>query len=174
MLAKRKAQAKARADYRAICDAFSESLQGDQEKVLDMCAVGADVVDEVYQLAGTPNAGEIEIKEDADDAAGDNDKKRRDAKKAVGVFLLNSFATPGARVLFPIAARVNHSCAPNLTKHYEGFRAIVTTLREVEEGEELMISYLGEEVDKSTSERRARLKAKYNFDCCCTMCEPER
>lgn len=45
------------------------------------------------------------------------------------------------------------------------------TTRDVEEGEELAISYLGgEEATLGVGERRARLMATWGFECCCGKC----
>lgn len=96
------------------------------------------------------------------------------AKTVGGIYKTNSFArddTEGA-VMYEVLSRMNHSCAPNVEKHYEGFTAVVTTLRDVAPGDELCISYLGADVRKSSSQRREVLKEKYNFVCVCTLCEP--
>ena len=63
------------------------------------------------------------------------------AKTAGGIYKTNSFArddTEGA-ILYEVLSRVNHSCAPNAAKHFDGFTAVVTALRDVAAGEELFI-----------------------------------
>ena len=96
-------------------------------------------------------------------------------KSVGGIYRTNAFAredTEGA-VMYNVLSRVNHSCVPNVAKHYEGFTAVVCTVREVAKGEELSLSYLGADVDKPSSERRELLLGKYNFECCCTLCVPQ-
>ena len=98
------------------------------------------------------------------------------AKTAGGIYKTNSFArddTEGA-ILYEVLSRVNHSCAPNAAKHFDGFTAVVTALRDVAAGEELFISYLGADGQRPSSERRAILKEKYNFECACSLCETDR
>lgn len=95
------------------------------------------------------------------------------AQKTIGgIYRTNVFersVTEGL-VLFNILSRANHACAPNIAKSFEGYTAVVTTLRDVAEGEELFLSYIGSDVDKPTNERRELLKRKYNFVCTCERC----
>jgi hypothetical protein len=95
------------------------------------------------------------------------------AQKTVGgIYRTNVFersVTEGL-VLFDTLSRANHACAPNIAKSFEGYTAVVSTLRDVAEGEELFLSYIGADVGKPTNERRELLKRKYNFVCTCERC----
>jgi hypothetical protein len=73
--------------------------------------------------------------------------------------------------MYPCASYFNHSCSPNLQKRRIGRFYTFTTCREVEEGEELCISYLGgAERELDTRSRQGRLKDGWFFDCSCTRC----
>ncbi|KAF3051289.1 hypothetical protein E8E11_011073 [Didymella keratinophila] len=73
---------------------------------------------------------------------------------------------------WPAASYFNHSCGPNIEKKRVGrvweFRAGT----DIEDGEELNITYLsGEERRMSRGKRREVLKKNWGFDCACARCE---
>jgi hypothetical protein len=73
--------------------------------------------------------------------------------------------------MYPCASYFNHSCSPNLQKRRTGRFYEFITCRDVAEGEELCISYLGgaeRELDKQS--RQKRLKEGWFFDCSCSRC----
>ena len=73
--------------------------------------------------------------------------------------------------IFGLTARINHSCDPNvvaLSQNYMDCHMDVIARRDLEAGEELLISYLAD--IKSTSRRRRILQAKYLFWCECSRC----
>lgn len=73
--------------------------------------------------------------------------------------------------LFPLAAMMNHSCAPNTQVVFKRNRkAIVVALRGIAEGEELTHSYI--ENEQSLADRQASL-LEYNFICQCSRCQDE-
>ncbi|KAI0367359.1 SET domain-containing protein [Pilatotrama ljubarskyi] len=72
--------------------------------------------------------------------------------------------------IFPIAARLNASCRPNV-HHWWDFvrqRLILRAERDIAAGEELTTAYT--DILESRDERRAQLQEHYNFDCCCVAC----
>lgn len=74
--------------------------------------------------------------------------------------------------MYPCASYFNHSCSPNLQKRRIGRFYEFTTSREVAEGEELCISYLGgaeRELDKQS--RQKRLREGWFFNCSCSRCQ---
>ncbi|EHK40673.1 uncharacterized protein TrAtP1_013336 [Trichoderma atroviride] len=79
---------------------------------------------------------------------------------------------PGASEggLFLDAARINHSCRPNAHKSWNENlqRLTVHAVRDIERGQEITISYLGETL--SYIERQAILKQRFRFDCGCDLC----
>lgn len=85
----------------------------------------------------------------------------------------NSFAAgPFGRdqVIFPILSRANHSCRPNCL--VDGDLGTMRALSAVEVGEELTVSYLADEkLLQSCAHRRAELKQRWSFHCCCRRCE---
>lgn len=72
-------------------------------------------------------------------------------------------------VLFPNVARVNHSCTPNAHPHYRGSSGAqyLYSLRDIEPGEEIEISYL-----KVTAPRLERVHRaqSWSFACQCPAC----
>ena len=72
--------------------------------------------------------------------------------------------------LFPGIARINHSCSPNvLPCERRGEWVSTRALRDIEEGEELLSSYILHLAPASS--RRAALAAPpWSFDCCCGAC----
>eukprot|EP01112_Ceratiomyxa_fruticulosa_P017696 TRINITY_DN5568_c0_g2_i1.p1 TRINITY_DN5568_c0_g2~~TRINITY_DN5568_c0_g2_i1.p1 ORF type:complete len:415 (+),score=70.45 TRINITY_DN5568_c0_g2_i1:278-1522(+) len=69
---------------------------------------------------------------------------------------------------FPTTAMMNHSCVPNCIVNFNGdFNAVITALRDIQPGEELLHSYI-EESDP-IKRRREELKV-YGFVCDCIKC----
>ena len=87
------------------------------------------------------------------------------------VFAKNGFGVKGGTSIVLKGSRFNHSCAPNAITSYnsatkvQGFRLI----RNVEEGEEITISYLSGRLLRE--ERRKLLKETYGFNCGCVACD---
>lgn len=79
---------------------------------------------------------------------------------------------PGASEggLFLDAARINHSCRPNAHRSWNDNlqRLTVHAVRDIERGQEIAISYLGETL--SYIKRQAILKHRFRFDCACRLC----
>ena len=76
--------------------------------------------------------------------------------------------------LYPEASYFNHSCLPNISKVRVGRTWQFRTAREVVEGEQLCITYLGgDEKDLTVGERRQRLKGVWGFECMCERCRNE-
>lgn len=95
-------------------------------------------------------------------------------KTAANVMRTNSFSHDSIMGLcmYETCSRINHSCNPNLTTHFDGFTLVVTTLREIMDGEELFISYIKSAMEQPTAQRRHKLLADYNFTCVCERCGP--
>jgi hypothetical protein len=103
-----------------------------------------------------------------------------------GIFLTNAFSlSPQTRLtsaisssalyaIFPITARINHSCLPNVkTSYCPSSRSMrVHVLRDVAADEELFTSYLGraELYGSDGPSRRARLEKSWAFACTCALC----
>lgn len=87
---------------------------------------------------------------------------------------LDERLAPALAALFPLTARLNHSCDPNAELQQQVFvdcHVDVVASREIAQDEEITISYLGP-VRKSsrTTRRRRELRAKYLFECDCSLC----
>ncbi|KAK6506517.1 hypothetical protein TWF506_011423 [Arthrobotrys conoides] len=72
--------------------------------------------------------------------------------------------------IFPQAARLNHSCSPNVFHRYNPVinRLTVHALRDIEKGEELLTSYI--DICHPTVVRRQILK-HWGFRCRCSACD---
>lgn len=95
--------------------------------------------------------------------------------REVGVWFTNRFKVgQGDSAVFENVCRVNHSCWPNAMWAWnEGLGHMeITALRDLDQGEEVLISYIsfGEEID--VFRRRERM-AKWHFLCYCQRCEVE-
>lgn len=87
----------------------------------------------------------------------------------------NSFETeilPGLWkcYLFPILSYFNHSCSPNVANIIQGNTMYCIACRELADGEQLFIDYVGFNEEISTAERQAILKKNWGFDCRCVRC----
>ncbi|KAJ3412292.1 hypothetical protein HDV05_001003 [Chytridiales sp. JEL 0842] len=79
--------------------------------------------------------------------------------------------TPVGVGMFPLVAMLNHSCRPNCVYVASEYGEMhVRTLRDVEEGEELCVSYV--DLCASREERREKLLRGKHFWCTCERCEP--
>jgi SET and MYND domain-containing protein len=76
--------------------------------------------------------------------------------------------------IWPIASYFNHSCEPNVGKKRVGRGWEFWAAWDIEEGEELCISYMGgEECELNLGERRRRSEEVWGFVCACTKCMAE-
>lgn len=69
----------------------------------------------------------------------------------------------------PYMALLNHSCDPKCTWSFEGTELRVTTLKDIENGEELYITYIDDLGDYYG--RRRRLLEGWQFLCACLLCK---
>lgn len=73
---------------------------------------------------------------------------------------------------WPAASYFNHSCGPNIEKKRAGRVWEFRAGSDIENGEELNITYLsGEERKMSRGKRREVLKKNWGFECACARCE---
>nr|POE59271.1 putative protein lysine methyltransferase set6 [Quercus suber] len=77
--------------------------------------------------------------------------------------------------IYPSASYFNHSCEPNIKKRRVGNRWEFSAARDVPQGEQCCISYLGgDEKDLDLASRRARLENVWAFRCMCIRCVAEQ
>ena len=80
----------------------------------------------------------------------------------------SSFLDNEGSGLFRLQSAINHSCRPNaeVAYPYNSHRCVVNTLRRVEPGEQVLISYLDpHDSARSRHSRRKILRENYLFDC---------
>ena len=84
------------------------------------------------------------------------------AKSAAGIIRTNAYPISAAQGgVFPLFARFNHSCTPNVTHAFRDGVRRVHASRDIAEGEELLNSYV--DVAQGTRERQAMLSAQFRF-----------
>ncbi|KAI0867382.1 hypothetical protein GGS24DRAFT_515708 [Hypoxylon argillaceum] len=94
-----------------------------------------------------------------------------EALQVVGIFLTNACPLGNNRYgIFPEYSRINHSCRPNSSLQYnvDHTTLYVHAMKDLEEGEEVTISYLGRFIRSCHAKRIAQL----GFDCKCDSCSP--
>jgi hypothetical protein len=93
------------------------------------------------------------------------------AKMSIEELTASEYPTFHGTGLFASVARTNHSCEPNVVMDFYDSNAMVTckALRDVHQGEELRMSYIGRPESKSTKVRQAQLR-DYLFECSCQKC----
>ncbi|GLI61142.1 hypothetical protein VaNZ11_003418, partial [Volvox africanus] len=75
-----------------------------------------------------------------------------------------------ALALYPGAALLNHSCAPNVGLRFRGLQLVARTIRPVAPGQPLTISYGPQRGKVPRHERLTAMKAQYAFTCECEAC----
>lgn len=84
----------------------------------------------------------------------------------------NSFTRTNDCSLFITSSYVNHSCAPNLSFSDCGNMRIGTVLRPIKKGQQVFVTYLGEERRAGpTFLRQSYLNQEFGFQCRCEKCE---
>ncbi|KAI8974886.1 SET domain-containing protein [Trametes punicea] len=106
-------------------------------------------------------------------------KAAREGKRALlpalGIFETNALpcgkARGGRRAgIFLVAARLNHSCHPNIARSWDedAQRMTFRALRDVAEGEELCMNYV--DVLGTRAQRMEELRNAFGFECVCEAC----
>ena len=79
--------------------------------------------------------------------------------------------------IFPLTARINHACQPNAQVRSQEFvdcHMDLVALKDIEEGEEITISYiLTRDGARHRRSRQRELEAKYLFTCDCALCQDD-
>ncbi|XP_067124318.1 histone-lysine N-trimethyltransferase SMYD5-like [Centruroides vittatus] len=78
--------------------------------------------------------------------------------------------------LYPLQSSCNHSCVPNAeaTFPYSNFALVMEAIRDIEPGEEILVSYLDECMrNRSRHSRIKLLRENYLFTCTCPKCEAQ-
>eukprot|EP00730_Choanoeca_flexa_P000572 TRINITY_DN10253_c0_g2_i4.p1 TRINITY_DN10253_c0_g2~~TRINITY_DN10253_c0_g2_i4.p1 ORF type:complete len:423 (+),score=48.64 TRINITY_DN10253_c0_g2_i4:15-1283(+) len=86
--------------------------------------------------------------------------------------LCDEEANPIGAALYPELAQLNHSCDPNACVVFEGKQAILRSLKDIDKGEEVRISYLP--VGQVWTERQQTLLHQYQFVCDCHRCQVDQ
>jgi hypothetical protein len=93
-----------------------------------------------------------------------------DTQDKLGTIFKNNAYNTGTQVgLFPLIARINHSCRPNTSYYWSEKlnKRIVYATREIKQGEEFSVSYIPLLLAR---QQRQNLLARYGFSCACEAC----
>lgn len=82
--------------------------------------------------------------------------------------VLNALHSVVGAACHPMAALLNHSCAPNCILAWEGSTLCVCTVRNVAPGEELCHAFV--DLAMPTPQRQEALRHRYGFQCECERC----
>lgn len=88
--------------------------------------------------------------------------------RANGFSLLDGGGQPAGVGLYLTAAYFNHSCVPNVCVTNSGNQLVFRTIRPIDTGEELVISYM--DAAEQTDARQEKLGRAYGFKCGCLRC----
>jgi len=66
---------------------------------------------------------------------------------------------------------INHSCDPNVVRHYHSSHAVVTSVRTILAGEEILDNYGYHYAVMPREERQRKLQSQYYFSCACVSCK---
>jgi SET domain len=171
-------------DAESVQDTDIQDANGEEDEILqeDDDEASMDELDEgstdfsVDQIAGAIAdlfVDEEGTVEDQAIAAAKEAGKKRNAE--IGDEMDALFPPFDGAAMFAHACKMNHSCAPNVILLYKNrgwgryhpLTAFCVALRDIQEGDELTISY----IDKEQSyEQRRRALAHYGFRCECDQC----
>jgi tetratricopeptide (TPR) repeat protein len=79
-----------------------------------------------------------------------------------------------AIAVFPTAALLNHSCAPNIALSYRGRNLLVRAAQPIPAGAEVLNCYGPCRGHHSLAQRQQALRDEYHFACDCTFCREEQ
>lgn len=121
-------------------------------------------------------ASRMNLLDPTDDAIESDDEEEIIAEhvRVMGIFAVNNFQMSGGALgIFSNAARLNHSCVPNVHHSYNSTldKLTVHALRDIYEGEELLMNYIGAECHFWNHQKRwDYLRSRYGFTCQCPAC----
>lgn len=74
--------------------------------------------------------------------------------------------------VFDILSMVNHSCVPNMRYNITDQMGYCVTVRPIKKGEQVFISYLGDDGFKALDQRQHKLRHIWGINCTCDKCVP--
>lgn len=74
--------------------------------------------------------------------------------------------------VFPECSRFNHSCTPNAIYSWQSARSReeIYAVKDIVEGEQITVNYLGERINQTRNDRRSTLLRSWQFNCQCDVC----
>lgn len=89
---------------------------------------------------------------------------------------IGGFLNSEGSALYALQSACNHSCDPNAlpTFPHSNFQLTMVAIKDIEPGEEILISYLDEcALERSRHSRHKILRENYLFTCYCSKCEAQ-
>ncbi|KAH7035933.1 uncharacterized protein B0I36DRAFT_361244 [Microdochium trichocladiopsis] len=116
--------------------------------------------------------------EEEEEEEEENERKQRRGgsdklQRHMRIFRTNAYMLPDGRsAMFPLVARINHSCAPNAANVWDPQAQVrvIWASRDIQAGEEVLVSYAP--LLQDTESRRERLR-QYGFECGCDVCRED-
>ncbi|KAG8156371.1 hypothetical protein KVR01_013712 [Diaporthe batatas] len=91
-----------------------------------------------------------------------------DSGRLMAILRSNAYNLDDGRVaIYPKVALINHSCQPNVLNADNSGTRIIVAIRDIQEGEEILTTYIPLLTD---TERRNQRLQPYGFRCDCTAC----
>jgi hypothetical protein len=141
---------------------------------------GSEEKTNIWNIDGLNEALETSIAHSASEADADDDLTEHDMTEALAIRVIDTWRTnsymldDGVNLDYAgiglIAARLNHSCLPNVYTAYNSTSGYITVqaIKPIAAGEELCTAYING-AGKLRSERRAQLRM-WGFECSCIAC----
>jgi SET domain len=90
--------------------------------------------------------------------------------------IINQHVSVQLAAIFPLTARINHSCAPYCNAEvqsgqYVNYNIDLVATQDIQTGEEIFISYIEGSHRKRYNSRQRELYARYLFNCKCYSCQ---
>eukprot|EP00956_Cyclotella_meneghiniana_P015285 scaffold23234_cov67-Cyclotella_meneghiniana.AAC.5 len=98
-------------------------------------------------------------------------------KRLWGIIYSNAFYSTDKQFepgLYPTAARINHSCSPNVGYEFNGWSIRMYTTRFVSSGEELCDCYSDVVYYQTQQVRKVFFEVKFGFNCQCLLCKVDK
>ena len=130
----------------------------------------------VRSVGGRGTSRHAEMRQTVAQALGEKTSFSRGMDRAV-----DDRVTPQVVAVFPLTARINHSCRPNAeirSQQFTDARIDVCAIQDIEAGQEISISYIGTGPSSAGGRqgrrrRQTELQQKYLFVCDCPRCKEE-
>ncbi len=139
-------------------------------KLQDKVMMGAVILRHLQNLpCNAHELSEMELPSNLSNAAGASPNSTGGSSASFVSSRDSSLNEIGAAV-FGVLSLLNHSCDPNVVRHYYSQNSAVRAIRTIRKGEELLDNYGYHSAVMPKEERQRKLHNQYYFHCSCTAC----